>query len=252
MVTVMDLDGLPMSSFSPQDEREELMAIFAATVYERGFALTWLEDVARRASVPLERFERLWPTPVDCLLDTTAAHTRQLFVRVAAAFMEAGGDGPVALHRALSAMLYDLSETPELTYLSVIELPRLGPLVYERHDRMLDLFSELLVSGFSALDEPPPSREIVSLCIGGGVWESIYRHAAQRTLHALPDALPAISYVCVSTFFGVDEALRVSTLPRVQARSGRETESTPRMCGFTGPTPRVAAPRRDPETPGRR
>jgi AcrR family transcriptional regulator len=211
----MDLNGLPMSSFAPQDERDELMAVFAAAVYEQGLALTCLAEVARRAGVPLEQVKSYWPTPVDCLLDTTAASTRQLFGRVAAAFMEAGGDGPIALHRALDAMLYDLAETPELTYLSVVELPRLGPLVYERQDRMLDLFCELLHGGFAALDEPPPSREIVSLCIGGGLWEAIYRHAAQRTLHELPDSLPAISWVCVSTFFGVDEALRVNALPQV-------------------------------------
>ncbi len=208
-VTVMDLNGLPMSSFTPQDEREELMAVFAATVYERGLSPTCLAEVARRARVPLERVEGFWPTAIDCLLDTVAASTRQLFGRVAMAFMEAGGDGPMALHHALAALLYDLAESPELTYLSVVELPRLGPLVYERQDRTLHLFSELLASGFAALDEPPPSREIVSLCISGGVWEVIYRHAAQRTLHALPNALPAISWVCVSTFFGTEQALRV-------------------------------------------
>jgi AcrR family transcriptional regulator len=206
----MDLGGLPMSSFTPRDEREELMALFAAVVYEHGLALTCLADLARRAGVPLEQVTGHWPTPIDCLLDTVAASTQQLFGRVAAAFMEAGGDGPVALHRALSTMVYELAEVPETTYLSVVELPRLGPLVYQRQDRTLDLFCELLHNGFAALDEPPPSREIVTLCIGGGVWESIYRHAAQRTLHQLPDSLPAISYVCVSTFFGVEEALRVS------------------------------------------
>jgi len=182
-VTVMDLDGLQMSSFAPQDEREELMAVFAAVVYEHGLTLTCLADVARRAGVPLEQVTDHWPTPIDCLLDTVAASTRQLFGRVATAFMAAGGDGPLALHRALSGLLYDLAETPEMTYLSVVELPRLGPLVYDRQERMLGLFSELLASGFAALDEEPPSREVVALCIGGGVWEAIYRHAAQRTLH---------------------------------------------------------------------
>jgi AcrR family transcriptional regulator len=218
-VTVMGLGGLPLSSFAPQDERDELMAVFAAAVYERGLALTCLDEVARRAGVPLEQVKRHWPTPVDCLLDAVAARTRQLFGRVAGAFMEAGGDGPVALQLALGALLYELSEAPEMTYLSFVELPRLGPLVYARQDRTLDLFCELLHNGFTALDEPPPSREIVTLCIGGGLWEVIYRHAAQHTLHDLPEALPAISYVCVSTFFGVDEALRVGALPRVGGQS---------------------------------
>jgi AcrR family transcriptional regulator len=220
MVTVMGLGGLPLSSFSPQDEREELMAVFAAAVYERGLAATCLAEVARRADVDLADVHAHWPTPVDCLLDAVAAGTRQLFNRVATAFMEANGDGPLAVHRALGALLCDLADAPEMTYLSVIELPRLGPLVYERQDRMLDLFCELLASGFAALDEPPPSREIVALCIGGGLWETIYRHAAQRTLHELPDTLPAVSYVCVSTFFGTDEALRVSALPVTRSREG--------------------------------
>jgi AcrR family transcriptional regulator len=220
MVTVMGVGGLPLSSFSPQDEREELMAVFAAAVYERGLALTCLAEVARRADVRLADVHAHWPTPIDCLLDTVAAATRQLFGRVATAFMEANGDGPLGLHRALGAMLFDLSDAPEMTYLSVIELPRLGPLVYPRQDRMLDLFYELLVPGFAALDEPPPSREIVALCIGGGVWESVYRHAAQRTLHELPETLAAISYVCVATFFGTEAAVRVSGLPVARSREG--------------------------------
>jgi AcrR family transcriptional regulator len=216
MVTVMGHPGLPLSSFSPQDEREELMAVFAAAVYEHGLALTCLAEVARRADVRLAEVQAHWPTPIDCLLDTVAAATRQSFRRVATAFMEADGDGPLAVHRALAALLHDMADAPEMTYLSVVELPRLGPLVYERQDRTLDLFCELLTSGFAALDEPPPSREIVALCIGGGLWESIYRHAAQRKLHELPDTLAATSYVCVSTFFGTDEALRVSALPVVR------------------------------------
>jgi AcrR family transcriptional regulator len=217
MVTVMGLDGLPLSSFSPKNQREELMAVFAAAVYEHGLTLTCLARVARRADVRLAEVQAHWPTPIDCLLETVAAATRQLFGRVATAFMQADGDGPLAVHRALAALLYDMADAPEMTYLSVVELPRLGPLVYERQDRTLDLFCELLTSGFAALDEPPPSREIVALCIGGGLWESIYRHAAQRTLHELPDTLAAISYVCVSTFFGIDEALRVSALPVVRS-----------------------------------
>lgn len=225
MVTVMGQSGLPLSSFAPQDEREELMVVFAAAVYERGLALTCLAEVARRADVRLADVHAHWPTPVDCLLDTVAAATRQLFNRVATAFMQANGDRPLAVHRALGTMLYDLSDAPEMTYLSVIELPRLGPLVYERQDRMLDLFCELLASGFAALEEPPPSREIVTLCIGGGLWESLYRHAAQRTLHELPDTLAAISYVCVSTFFGTDEALRVSTLPVPRSREGAHQDA---------------------------
>jgi hypothetical protein len=95
--------------------------------------------------------------------------------------------------------------------MSTIELPRLGPPAHARHARMIDLFAELLAAGFRELDEPPPSADTMALCLAGSVWETIRRHAAERRLHELPEALPAISFVCVSTFYGIDEARRVVT-----------------------------------------
>ncbi|HEV7493078.1 hypothetical protein [Baekduia sp.] len=149
---------------------------------------------------------------LDGLLDSVAAFTHALFHRVAAAFMDASDDAPYALHRALEVLVYDMVDAPELTYRATVELPGLGPLVYARHNEMLDLFCELLGPGFAALDLDPPDHETVSLCIGGGVWETVRRHALARRLHQLPDSLPALSYVCVSTFFGDAQARRVGAL----------------------------------------
>jgi hypothetical protein len=149
---------------------------------------------------------------VDDVLDSVAAFTHRLFHRVAAAFMEASDDAPYALHRALEVLVCDMAAAPELTYRATVDLPSLGPLVYARHDEMLDLFCELLGPGLAALDLDPPDRETVSLCIGGGVWETVRRHALAHRLHQLPDSLPAVSHVCVSTFFGHAEARRVGTL----------------------------------------
>ncbi len=212
MVTAMGQQDFLLSSFLPQDEREELMAVFAATVYERGYTLAQLSEVAGRAGVTPATMDRYWPGKLDCLLDTVATFTRQLFGRAGTAFMRADGDGPRALHGALTAVLNDLARAPEMTYMSVVELPRLGPLAHERQARSVALFGELLSAGFAAMDETPPSPETVALCLGGGVWEAVRRHAVERRLHELPNALPAISHVCVSTFYDLHEAQRVSSL----------------------------------------
>jgi AcrR family transcriptional regulator len=212
MVTRMGPHGLPLSSFVAHDEREELMALFAATVYERGYAGTRLDEVADRAGVTLATVDRYWPTELDCLLDTVATFTRQLFGAAAVAFMSAEGDGPRALHAALTTVLHDAALAPEMTYMSVVELPRFGPPAHERQARMIELFGELLSAGFAAMDELPPNPDILSLCIGGSIWETLRRHAAERRLHELPDALPAISYVCISTFYGLAQAQRVSSM----------------------------------------
>jgi hypothetical protein len=48
------------------------------------------------------------PDEIDCLLDTVAAWTQRLFHQMADAFMSAEGDAPLALHRALAAMLREM------------------------------------------------------------------------------------------------------------------------------------------------
>jgi hypothetical protein len=149
---------------------------------------------------------------IDELLDGVAAFTHRLFHRVATAFMDASDDPPNALHRALEVLVYDMVAAPELAYRATVELPGCGPLVYARHNEMLDLFCELLGPGFATSDHEPPDRETVALCIGGGVWETVRRHALDRRLHKLPDSLPALSHVCVGTFFGNAEAQRVSAV----------------------------------------
>jgi AcrR family transcriptional regulator len=212
--------GLRDSSFVPCDEAEELMAVFAAVVYERGYAATRLTDVAQRAGVPVDVLTAHWPSEVDWLLETAAASTRQLFARVADVFMSASGDTPQALHQALAAMLHDMARAPEMVHLSMIELPALGPLVQHRRIRALDLFRTFLDPALAALDEPlPGGNDAITLCITGGLWELIRRHALERRLHELPDALPSVSHVLLSTLFGVGEAMRVGAGQPVSSES---------------------------------
>jgi AcrR family transcriptional regulator len=197
---------LPLFSFAPQDEHERLMAIYAAAVYERGYAATRLSDIADLAGVPLEVVTARWPSEAECLLDTVAVWTRQLFRQMAAAFMDAAAEPGEAMHQALERMVTEMVHAPEMVHLSVVELPRLGPLVYERRRRMLDLFCDFLRPGFALRGLSLPDPEIVSLCIGGGLWRIVRQRAIERRLHELPEVLPAISYVCVSTFFDTERA----------------------------------------------
>jgi AcrR family transcriptional regulator len=218
--TLMNPRGFRDSSFVPCDEAQELMAIFAAVVYERGYAATRLNDVAQRAGVPVELLTAHWPNEVDWLLETAAASTRQLFARVADVFMSASGDAATALHQALAALLRDMADAPEMVHLSMVELPSLGPLVQHRRIRALDVFRSFLDPALATLDEPlPGGNDAITLCITGGLWELIRRHALERRLHELPDALPSVSHVLLSTLFGVEQAMRVASGQPVSSES---------------------------------
>jgi hypothetical protein len=150
------------------------------------------------------------------MLDSVAAFTRQLFARTAEVFMEAADDPAQALHEALDSLLHDLAAAPEMTYMSTVELPGLGPLVRDRHRRMLDLFSDFLQPGLTARGVALPNPEIVSLCLTGAVWRIVRQHAIEQRLQQLPESLPAVSYVCLSTLFGPAETLRVTDRRRAR------------------------------------
>jgi hypothetical protein len=172
----------------------------------------------RLDGLPLSSVAPLPAGEIDRVLDSVAAFTRRLFLRTAEVFMDAADDPAQALHNALDSLLRDLAASPEMTYMSVVELPRLGPLVRDRHHQMLDLFGDFLQPGFAARGVALPSPEIVSLCITGGLWRIVRQHAIERRLQELPHSLPAISYVVLSTFFGIEEALRVLHAPEGAVR----------------------------------
>lgn len=196
--------------------------MFAAVAYAEGLSNTRLSDVAREARVPLTTVHRHWADETACLLDTVETATAQAFSRMADVFLGSDSDCPTAAHHALATLLTDLAGAPEMVHLAVVELPRLGNVAHEQQVRLLDLFCEFLLPGFAMMGYPVPDPDIVSVCIGGGIWETVRRLATQRLLHQLPDTLAPISFVCISTFFDIDEAMRVSQIPvRVVPRGSR-------------------------------
>ncbi len=189
------------------------MARFAGLVYLQGFGRTSLEEVARSAGLPAEAIDEYWTDETACLIETVDTATGQAFSRMAEVFLDTADDCPIAAHRALATLLSDMANAPEMVHLTVVELPRLGRIAREHRARMLDLFCEFLAPGFAAVGHPIPDAEVVSVCLGGGVWETVRRLSVERRLHTAPDLLPAISFVCISTFFGTEEAVRVSQSP---------------------------------------
>jgi AcrR family transcriptional regulator len=203
----------PITSSDAHDERRSLMLAFAETVYERGYAQTRLSDVARWAGVDPATVHRYWRSEEACAFETLDVATERAFSATAEAFTSATGDCPEAAHRALAGLVTHLAGVPALVHLAVIELPGLGPQAHARMQGYLELFSEFLGPGFAAMGHPVPRPELVATMISGGIYEVIRQHAVQRRIAELPAALPAISYVCVGTFFGTAEAERIAALP---------------------------------------
>jgi AcrR family transcriptional regulator len=206
-------ESLPRPAFVLEDERDALMAAFAALVYERGYEGLQLVDIADRAGVPAERVIDHWHSTAECLLDTAGAAARHFLRRASARRVLSPDDPARATHDLLAAMLRELAAAPELTYVMLVELPRLGPLVHARQQRTLDRFGELLRPAESWLASTAPDARTTALCVVGGIAEIVREHALRRRLDELPEALPTISHFCISTFYGVDEAIRIACAP---------------------------------------
>jgi AcrR family transcriptional regulator len=189
------------------------MMIFVNACYEQGYALTRLSDVARRAGIDEAVVLGYWESEEDCAVQALDAVSEKTFSRVAEAFMSTNGDCPLAAHRALSAMLESMASEPAILHLGAVELPRMGARADAKRKDFIEMYVEFLGPGFAAMGHPVPRPELIATMISGGIYEVIRQHAVQRRTAELPAALPAISYVCVSTFFGTAEAERIAALP---------------------------------------
>jgi AcrR family transcriptional regulator len=203
-------------------EREQLLAQFAELVAQRGLEHVTLEDVASAAGTRSDTVRRYFETVEDCAVEAVAAANAECFTAAAEAFVATPGDCPLAARAALGAMLRFMASRPAIVHLVVVVYPRLGSRALRRRWRNMDQFAEFLTPGFAAAGEMPPAPEIVSRLIAGGIYEILSRYYHEGRLAQLPEALPAITYLTVATFFGTEEARRVSSLPGDEL-AGRET-----------------------------
>jgi AcrR family transcriptional regulator len=210
--------------FVSHDEREWLLGLFAELVAERGYEEVKLADLAERAGLDLASVQAYFACEEDCALAATDASTAQCFSAVAEAFMSTPGDCPRAAHAALDAMLRFMASVPAFVQLGLADLPRLSPRAAAHRRGYLDQFAEFLGPGFAAAPELPPQPELISQLIAGGIYEIIAKHLVEGRLDQLPDALPAVSFLTVALFFGVEEARRVASLPAPGAAAAAAAE----------------------------
>lgn len=197
-----------LPTFVPGCERESFLLAFAQLVYDHGYDAVEFDDLAEALNVERVDIERYWPTKRDCVLEAIDTSAERAFAAVARTFMNAGGDGPIAAHRSLEMLLAVLAANPALASLAILAPEHLDHRDATHRTGLLDVFSDFLGPGLAAIGYAPPRPEIVAMVLSGGLFDLLKQHAEERTLHTLHTALPAVSHVCVSAFFGCNEAER--------------------------------------------
>lgn len=207
--------GAP-ATFVPETERERFLLTLAELIYERGYEAVELEDLAQRLGVEVTEIERYWPSKRDCVLEAIDTSAERAFGSVVRTFMSAGSDGPVATHRSVATLLEVLAANPALASLAILAPEHLDHRDSTHRTGLLDVFADFLGPGLAALGSTPPGLEVVAVVLSGGLFGLLKRYATEHRLHALRETLPAVSHVCVSAFFGREEAERAgeATAPR--------------------------------------
>ncbi len=139
-------------------QRRRLLLAIGELVAMNGLEAATVGRVCEQAGVSRRTFYELFADREACLLGAFDAAV-QRFAQSARSAYEAPVRWRDRVRAALTALLEQLDAQPDLARLCVVEAPRAGMLVLERHKRVLATLAETIDDGRSearAGNEPPP------------------------------------------------------------------------------------------------
>jgi AcrR family transcriptional regulator len=204
---------LELGTFVARDEHERIAAALAELASERGYEAVTVEQIAARAGVDRDCFDRHYATKEDCFSAGYDAAVEQAFSAAADAFLATPGSWAEAAHAALGALLGFVAGAPTVATLFVAAPLNVREDALARRRRAFDLFSEFLQPGFVESTGRLPDRDLLVQVIAGGIFQIFGMHAASGRIAELPEALPAVTVVTLGPFIGHDEALRIAQRP---------------------------------------
>lgn len=201
---------LQLGTFVARDEHERIAAALAELASEHGYEAVTTAQIAAKAGVGRDCFDRHYATKEDCFTAGYDAAVEQAFSAAAAAFIATSGSWAEGAHAALAALLDFVAGAPTVASLFVAAPLNVREAALERRQRAFELFSEFLQPGFAEGGDRLPDRRLLVEMIAGGIFQIFGLHAAAGRIEQLPDALPAVTLVTLGPFIGHDEALRLA------------------------------------------
>ena len=190
------------------EERARIVNAFTRAAVEQGYARTSIEDVARRAGLPVEVFGSHFASKEHCLTAAYDAFFERLFSHVADS-VGARREWPAKVHAAVAAALEFIAEASGHARLFLVEALSDGPGVLERYFAFVEQFAAELARGRRycprARDLPPATEEILV----GGALSKVRACLLAEDVSALPQLGPEVVETLLSPYLGLSEARRV-------------------------------------------
>lgn len=204
------------------DERTR-MALAAAQIAARGGyrSLTGTQ-IAKRAGVEHERFQRLFGDVQECFLAAVELLSAQA---LAGALREARGapDWPAAVCRAVEGLLGHVAREPVFARVGFVEIFATGPAGVRRRAARMGGFAQVLARRAPAAARPSP---LVAEAIAGAVWGIVHHEVVHGRAGGLETLGPHAAYLALAPVLGGETAVLEIERAAGRARRGRTFEQS--------------------------
>jgi AcrR family transcriptional regulator len=190
-----------------ENHRLRIMFATAELVREEGYTATTIAGITKRAGVDGRVFYRMFADKQEAFSAIHELGFQQLMAATAGAFF-AAEEWPQRVWKALSTLTGWLEGNPAIAHMGFVESYAVGPGAVQRVDDSLIAFTIFLQEGYQHQPiEHHPSHQALEAIVTC-VFEIIYRKLRDSDEPNISATLPALVYMSLTPFLGVEEANR--------------------------------------------
>lgn len=197
----------PISTYAPRTRREQVLGAMVQVAAAEGYESVRVAEVAARAGISEEEFERMFASKSACFLESYDAVIDVLLAHVAAAFEASFGepwqDRVVAGLRALVELL---AVKAEIARMAIVEVTAIGEDARIRYRAALERFVPFLEEGrtVGARGEDLP-EETARFAIGSAT-AMIFNEIRSGRGAEMQRILPDLVFAVMTPYLGVEAA----------------------------------------------
>lgn len=190
------------------DERARLIVALAELASAEPYRTVEADEVAERAELSTEAFQRHFETVEDCLVEAYENFGAAVITAAIGSCGSTDEEWAKSVHASLRRLLRMLDAEPALSRLCLAEVAPQQPQTALVYERTLGALTELLASNAPSLGKA--SRQITAEITAGGVLVVLRQALADGEPAWLEELLPRITFIVLAPFVGSPDAQRIA------------------------------------------
>lgn len=190
------------------DERARLIVALAELASADPYRTVEADEVAARAELAPEAFDRHFETVEDCLVEAYESFGAATITAAIGSCGSTEEEWAAGVYASLGRLLRMLDAEPALSRLCLSEVAPQEPRTALVHERTLGALTELLAANAPPLGSA--SRQITAEITAGGVLVVLRQALAEGEPARMEELLPRIAFIVLAPFVGSPVARRIA------------------------------------------